>query len=57
MFDTKTLKLVKQIPLSERPNKIAVNKKHRKIYVAIVSRSSKVLGPGSSHRQAGRSST
>lgn len=46
VFDTKTLKLVQQIPLSERPNKLAVNKKHRKIYVAIVSRSSKVLGPG-----------
>ena len=38
VFDTKTLKLVKQIKLSERPNKIAVNKKHRKIYAAIVSR-------------------
>src|SRR5688572_6826596 len=38
VFDTKTLKLVKQIALSERPNKIAVNKKHRKIYAAIVSR-------------------
>jgi DNA-binding beta-propeller fold protein YncE len=37
---------VQQIPLSERPNKIALNKKHRKIYAAIVSRSSKVLGPG-----------
>jgi YVTN family beta-propeller protein len=46
VFDTKTLKLVQQIPLSERPNKLAVNKKHRKIYVAIVNRSSKVLGPG-----------
>jgi len=46
VFDTKTLKLVQQIPLSERPNKIALNKKHRKIYAAIVSRSSKVLGPG-----------
>ena len=38
VFDTKTLKLVQQIQLSERPNKIAVNKKHRKIYAAIVSR-------------------
>ena len=38
VFDTKTLKLVQQIRLSERPNKIAVNKKHRKIYAAIVSR-------------------
>ena len=46
VFDTKTLKLVTQIPLSERPNKLAVNKKHRKIYVAIVNPSSKVLGPG-----------
>ena len=46
VFDTRTLKLVQQIPLSERPNKLAVNKKHRKIYVAIVNRSSKVLGPG-----------
>jgi YVTN family beta-propeller protein len=46
VFDTKTLALVQQIALSERPNKLAVNKKHRKIYVAIVNRSSKVLGPG-----------
>jgi YVTN family beta-propeller protein len=46
VFDTKTLKLVQQIPLSERPNKIVVNKKHRKIYAAIVARSSKVAGPG-----------
>ncbi len=46
VFDTRTLKQVKQIKLSERPNKLAVNKKHRKIYVAIVNRSSKVLGPG-----------
>ena len=38
VFDTKTLKLIQQIRLSERPNKIAVNKKHRKIYAAIVSR-------------------
>jgi YVTN family beta-propeller protein len=38
VFDTKTLKLVQQIRLSERPNKIAVNKKHRKIYAGIVSR-------------------
>lgn len=38
VFDTRTLKLVQQIRLSERPNKIAVNKKHRKIYAAIVSR-------------------
>jgi YVTN family beta-propeller protein len=46
VFDTKSLKLVQQIPLSERPNKLAVNKKQRKIYVAIVNRSSRVLGPG-----------
>src|SRR5919106_3590076 len=46
VFDTKTLKLIQQIPLSERPNKIVVNKKHRKIYAAIVARSSKVAGPG-----------
>jgi YVTN family beta-propeller protein len=38
VFDTTTLRLVQQIKLSERPNKIAVNKKHRKIYAAIVSR-------------------
>ena len=38
VFDTKTLKLVQQIALSERPNKIVVNKKQRKIYAAIVSR-------------------
>ena len=46
VFDTKTLQLVQQIPLSERPNKIVVNKKHRKIYAAIVARSAKVAGPG-----------
>ena len=38
VFDTRTLKLVTQIKLSERPNKIAVNKKHRKIYAGIVTR-------------------
>ena len=38
VFDTKTLQLVTQIKLSERPNKIAVNKKHRKIYAGIVTR-------------------
>ena len=38
VFDTKTLKLVQQIALSDRPNKIVVNKKYRKIYAAIVSR-------------------
>jgi YVTN family beta-propeller protein len=46
VFDTKTLQRVMQIPLSERPNKIVVNKKHRKIYAAISRRSSKVVGPG-----------
>ena len=46
VFDTKTLKLVQQIKLSERPNKIAINKKHRKIYAAISRRSSRVVGPG-----------
>jgi YVTN family beta-propeller protein len=46
VFDTKTLRLVQQIALSERPNKIVVNKKHRKIYAGIVARSSKVAGPG-----------
>src|SRR5687768_15477208 len=38
VFDTKTLKLLQQIPLSERPNKIVVNKKQRKIYAAIVTK-------------------
>jgi YVTN family beta-propeller protein len=46
VFDTKTLQLVQQIPLSERPNKIVVNKKHRKIYAGIRNRSGKVAGPG-----------
>ena len=32
VFDTRTLQQIQQIPLSERPNKIVVNKKHRKIY-------------------------
>jgi YVTN family beta-propeller protein len=35
VFDTKTLKLVTQIPLSGNPNKIVVNKKHKKIYAGI----------------------
>jgi YVTN family beta-propeller protein len=38
VFDTKTLQLVTRIKLSERPNKIAVNKKARKIYAGIVTR-------------------
>src|SRR5687767_1649518 len=46
VFDTKTLQQVMQIPLSERPNKIVVNKKNRKIYAAISRRSTKVVGPG-----------
>ena len=46
VFDTKTLELVQQIPLSERPNKIAVNKKHRKIYAGNIRRSANPLGPG-----------
>jgi DNA-binding beta-propeller fold protein YncE len=46
VFDTKTLEMVKRIQLSERPNKIAMNKKHRKIYAGIVARSAKPLGPG-----------
>lgn len=46
VFDTKTLQQVTQIPLSGRPNKIVVNKKHRKIYAAISVRSTKVVGPG-----------
>ena len=33
VFDTKTLELVQQIPLSERPNKIAVNKKLSLIHI------------------------
>jgi len=35
VFDTVTLQQVMQIKLSERPNKIAVNKKHKKIYAGI----------------------
>ncbi len=38
VFDTKTLQQVTSIKLSERPNKIAVNKKYRKIYAAIARR-------------------
>ena len=34
-FDTKTLQLVHQIPLSGRLSKAVVSKKNRKIYVAI----------------------
>jgi YVTN family beta-propeller protein len=46
VFDTKTLKLVQQIKLSSRPNKIAVNKKQKKIYAAISQRTETVIGPG-----------
>jgi DNA-binding beta-propeller fold protein YncE len=49
VFDAKTLQQVTQIPLSARPNKIAVNKKHKKLYAAISTRSSKVVGPGFQH--------
>jgi hypothetical protein len=45
-FDSRTLQLVTQIKLSERPNKIVVNKKHRKIYAGIRNRSGTVAGPG-----------
>jgi YVTN family beta-propeller protein len=55
VFDTRTLQRITQIPLSERPNKIVVNKKHRKIYAAISRRSSKVVGPGFSQVAGGAS--
>ena len=35
VFDTVTLKLLEQIPLTNRPNKAAYNKYNRKIYVGI----------------------
>jgi DNA-binding beta-propeller fold protein YncE len=35
VFDTRTLQLVEQIPLTARPNKGAVNEQQRKIYVGI----------------------
>jgi YVTN family beta-propeller protein len=54
VFDTKSLQLVTQIALSERPNKIAVNKKHRKIYAAIVTTTAKAAGPGFQMPAAGR---
>jgi DNA-binding beta-propeller fold protein YncE len=38
VFDTRTLQQVQQIRLSERPNKIVVNKKYRKIYAGIRNR-------------------
>jgi len=45
VFDTRTLEHVTRIPLSARPNKIAVNKKHRKIYAGIAQRTDSP-GPG-----------
>jgi DNA-binding beta-propeller fold protein YncE len=38
VFDTRTLQQVQQIKLSERPNKIVVNKKHKKLYAGIRNR-------------------
>lgn len=35
VFDTRSLELVEQIPLTDRPNKGAINKQRRKIYVGI----------------------
>jgi DNA-binding beta-propeller fold protein YncE len=35
VFDTRTLALVEQLPLTGRPNKAAINKQHHKIYVGI----------------------
>jgi len=35
VFDTVTLKLIEQLPLTDRPNKAAYNKYNRKIYVGI----------------------
>jgi DNA-binding beta-propeller fold protein YncE len=35
VFDTRTLQQLQQIPLSERPNKVVVNKKYRKMYAGI----------------------
>jgi YVTN family beta-propeller protein len=35
VFDTRTLQLVEQLPLTARPNKAAINKQHHKIYVGI----------------------
>jgi YVTN family beta-propeller protein len=36
VFDTRTLELVEQLPLTGRPNKGAINKVRRKIYVGII---------------------
>ena len=38
VFDTRTLQMVQQIRLSERPNQIVVNKKYGKIYAGIRNR-------------------
>ncbi len=38
IFDTRTLQQVQQIKLSERPNKIVVNKKYKKMYAGIRNR-------------------
>lgn len=46
VFDTRTLQQVMRIPLSERPNKIVVNKKHKKIYAAISVISAAAAGAG-----------
>ena len=35
VYDTRSLQLVEQLSLTARPNKAAINKKHRKIYVGI----------------------
>ena len=46
VFDTKTLELVEQIELSQRPNKVAVNKKHGRSMRGSPRRSMNPLGPG-----------
>jgi len=55
VFDTKTLRQVQVIKLSERPNKIVVNKKHRKIYAAISRISAAVAGAGFEKADSGAS--
>lgn len=35
VYDTRSLQLVEKLPLTARPNKAAINKKHRKIYIGI----------------------
>ena len=44
---------MQQIKLSARPNKIVVNKKHRKIYAGISQRTAKVAGPGFKAEEGG----